>query len=310
MADHNTEVTRNQTKTYFSKIGFAYFLGTLITFAAQYLAAIAADTLTPGWMENDTVWLMVSMLPMYIAGLPLMILVITRVKTVSRVERHKLSANNMAVALLMCWTCIHVGSFIGTYLTTVIGQFIGSGVTDVIADMVSGPERWLTFFVTVLCAPVFEEIIFRKLLIDRVIKYGEGLSILLSGLAFGLFHGNLNQFFYAFLVGSFFAFLYVKTGQLKYPVILHMAVNFFGSIVAPWITETAAVIPSAIYLILSNGAAIAGALLFLIYRKKFRVKPGVISIPKGKRFSTVILNPGMLLFCILWLIIIVYQLFS
>ena len=47
---------------------------------------------------------------------------------------------------------------------------------------------------------------------------------------FGLFHGNLNQFVYTFLVGAFWAFIYVKTGRLRYTIYLHMALNFMGSV--------------------------------------------------------------------------------
>ena len=52
----------------------------------------------------------------------------------------------------------------------------------------------VTFLYMVICAPILEEYIFRKLIVDRTVKYGQGVAIVLSGLMFGLFHGNLNQF--------------------------------------------------------------------------------------------------------------------
>lgn len=54
-----------------------------------------------------------------------------------------------------------------------------------------------------IIGPIFEEILFRKILIDKTIKYGARISIIISALLFGLFHGNVNQFFYAFLMGGF-----------------------------------------------------------------------------------------------------------
>ena len=47
---------------------------------------------------------------------------------------------------------------------------------------------------------------------------------------FGLFHGNLNQFVYAFVLGLCFGFIYVKTGNIRYTIGLHMLVNFLGSV--------------------------------------------------------------------------------
>ena len=85
----------------------------------------------------------------------------------------------------------------------------------------------------VILAPLLEELICRKLLIDRTVRYGEKLSVLMSGLIFGLLHQNLFQFFYAFALGSVFAYVYVRTGRIRYTIILHAIVNFLGAVVAP-----------------------------------------------------------------------------
>ena len=71
-------------------------------------------------------------------------------------------------------------------------------------------------------------------LTERIVKYGELAAVLASGLFFGLFHGNLNQFSYAFLLGLFLGFIYVKTGKLGYTIGLHMAINFIGSSLGTW----------------------------------------------------------------------------
>jgi len=80
-------------------------------------------------------------------------------------------------------------------------------------------------------APVFEELIFRKVLIDRTIKYGEYVSIVLSGMMFGLLHGNFQQFFFAALIGMLFAYIYIRTGRVRYTIFLHMAINLSSALV-------------------------------------------------------------------------------
>ena len=70
-----------------------------------------------------------------------------------------------------------------------------------------------TLFFLVIVGPIFEEWLFRKQLIDHTRKYGEKTAILLSGLAFGLFHMNLFQFFYAFLLGLMFGYVYTRTSS-------------------------------------------------------------------------------------------------
>ena len=60
----------------------------------------------------------------------------------------------------------------------------------------------------------------------------ELLAITVSAISFGLFHGNLTQFFYATLLGLIFGYVYTKTGKVIYSMALHMLVNFFGGFVA------------------------------------------------------------------------------
>ena len=50
-----------------------------------------------------------------------------------------------------------------------------------------------------------------------------------------------------------------------------------------------------------------GYLIIIVFRKRFAVEPG--QIPKGQRFKTVICNPGMLCYCIFWIVMILLQMF-
>ncbi len=95
-------------------------------------------------------------------------------------------------------------------------------------ELLSQGSPCFTLLFSVVLAPVMEELIFRKVLIDRTIVYGDKAAVVLSGLLFGVFHGNFHQFFYAFGLGCIFAYVYIRTGKLKYTISLHMAVNMLG----------------------------------------------------------------------------------
>jgi hypothetical protein len=180
-----------------------------------------------------------------------------------------------------------------------------------------------------------EEYVFRKVIVDRTVRYGQGMAIAASGLMFGLFHGNLNQFAYAVVLGAFFAFLYVKTGNLKITIGMHAIVNFMGSVVAGQVvkllhydelltvdsSDADAVMEVVmnnlggwiifmIYALLLFVVVITGIILLIVFHKKFRLEPGQTAIPKGKKFSTLIVNPGMLVFCAAWIVLIIIQLLS
>ena len=83
--------------------------------------------------------------------------------------------------------------------------------------------------------PIFEEILFRKILCNKLLALGEAYAIIVSATIFGLIHGNFYQFAYAFLLGALFALIYVKTGKIIYSTIYHIAINLLGAVVTPWL---------------------------------------------------------------------------
>ena len=62
-----------------------------------------------------------------------------------------------------------------------------------------------------------------------------------------------------------------------------------------------------IYVLFVLAALVTGIVLFIVFRKKLAVEPGQIA--KGQRFKTVICNPGMLCYCIFWIVMIIIQMF-
>jgi membrane protease YdiL (CAAX protease family) len=85
----------------------------------------------------------------------------------------------------------------------------------------------------IAAAPVMEEFVFRRCLIDRLSPYGEKAALVTSALLFALFHETVNQVFYAFLLGLVLGYVYLKTGRLRITVVLHMLVNSLSMVVLP-----------------------------------------------------------------------------
>jgi hypothetical protein len=118
-------------------------------------------------------------------------------------------------------------------ITDLIHTYLGiepqlTTTTDAIAESPS----LVMLLMVVIVGPIFEEILFRKTIIDRLGKYGERMAIIVSSVAFGFFHGNLNQMMYTIVCGLILGNMYVKTGKLRYPILMHMIMNFFGTVPA------------------------------------------------------------------------------
>ncbi len=304
----------NTYKKDFSNIGIRMLISTAVIFLIQTYVQKFALTLFPQWQDDVTLLLVVSMVPLYLIGFPFSF-VLMRNKDVPSVEKHPMTAGQLVVSFLICYGIMIVGNLIGLGLTAGIGLLKGSPVQNALLNVITGGSLWVTAIFTVLCAPVFEELLFRKLICDKVVKYGEGITVMLSGLIFGLFHMNFNQFFYAFFLGCFFAFLYVKTGCLKYTILLHMAINFWGTVLGSIIlsldqTKPYALIITVVYSLCVYGMAITGIVLLIRKRRSLTCQPGEIVIEKGQRFKTIILNVGMSLFCLAMLTVMIVQALS
>ena len=87
------------------------------------------------------------------------------------------------------------------------------------------------FFVAVLPA-IFEEITHRGMLVDGFSKLGIKKTILFSALLFGLTHLNVEQFFYATLIGVLLGFMTLSTGNIIPAMIVHFMNNLLNVIVS------------------------------------------------------------------------------
>ena len=77
--------------------------------------------------------------------------------------------------------------------------------------------------------PICEELVFRGLMFKRMRERSGFLyAAVYSALVFGLFHGNIVQMVYGFILGMLLAYMYEKYGSVKAPIVGHMVMNLFS----------------------------------------------------------------------------------
>ena len=100
---------------------------------------------------------------------------------------------------------------------------------ETMAKMMSGKQMWFLVVCMGIIAPVAEEIVFRWLIYLRLRDYMRmGGAAVISGLIFGIYHGNLVQAVYAGLLGMIFAYFLDISGCLWSSVLLHMGANIWS----------------------------------------------------------------------------------
>ncbi|SHK42450.1 CPBP family intramembrane glutamic endopeptidase [Paramaledivibacter caminithermalis] len=97
----------------------------------------------------------------------------------------------------------------------------------------------IAFISLCVIAPVFEEIIYRGIILEQLSKrYSFTTSIIVSGLIFAFIHANIHQGVNAFFIGLILGFIYLKTNSLLLCMLWHFANNFLVFITSIYITET------------------------------------------------------------------------
>ena len=187
-----------QARRDFSRIGASLCLMVVVWYALATVlegalyAVVGGKGETPNWVTYVG-----SGVPLYLIAMPIAVMLMGK-STVIETRKFDMKPGLFFKLLLMCLPMMWAGSVFGSMLSMALSN---GEVTDRVADLAMQTNIWNVVFL-VIVGPIFEEWLFRKQLIDHTRKYGEKTAILLSGLAFGLFHMNLFQFFYAFLLGA------------------------------------------------------------------------------------------------------------
>ncbi len=287
------------------------------TFSVQLLAVAVCSSLAPSVMESPY-WMWLMQLPMYAVAMPSACLILRPCKSVGTAEKRSLSFPLFLGLLALCFAMSLVGSLLGTAVNEALSLWTGRPIENTVAEMTQDSPFWVNLLFVAVLAPLFEELFYRKLLIDRLRHYGAVPAVLLSGVLFGLIHGNFSQFFYAAMIGCLLGGVYLYTGKLRYSVGLHAAVNFTGGVFTAEATKRMGLGQDTVYtfadalralsgyaMLLAYmallGIAVCGAVVTVVYLLPRR-KPQKAALPlKGREWVRVLLlNPAVwaLLGCI------------
>ena len=162
------------------------------------------------------------------------------------------------------WVLIAIGidlgiAFISSIVITVFSMFFGGDMSGF--ELAADEPVWLTILITVIAAPVCEELMFRRILFKRLLPMGQMLAVMVSAVIFGLYHMNFYQFFYAAALGILFGLVMLKTGRLIYTIGLHMAINLLAS-VSGWLKALPVVY--TVYIVCFYAAMAAGIVILII----------------------------------------------
>ena len=297
-----------ETRKVFSRLGFALTFSILSVNVVQLIVAGFMSAVDPNLLMTDWANFFLIAVSFYLIGFPLAYCMMKKIPVAVSQEKKRLTLWQLVEYGLISYAVMILLNFLTTFLLSFIELFKTESIVNPVQQVILTGSPWLSLLCIVVLSPIIEELLFRKILLDRVRIYGDKVAIIFTAIAFGFYHGNLSQLFYAVGLGIILAYIVLKTNQLKYSIGIHMFVNAMGSLILPMLIGDGsdllrAQIASVIVVILIT----FGTILIIKNRKKVELVQGDLTITESKLMQLVWLNHGVfayLLFSIALIIMV------
>ena len=236
----------------------------------------------------------------YVIVLPILWLIVKKSEKPELMpEKHRIPPGKLAVWFLAFFG---VSRLIMMITILIQGAILGEGYMDPVTTLqLESPE--MMFFTVAFVAPVAEELIYRGLLYRLLAPYGGKFFILVSSLLFALFHMNITQIPFAFVLGLFFGYIMYRTGNVLIPMLMHFITNLISGVGMLFMgSETGMqVVSFGVF-----GIVIVGMVFFIVLIAKKRVKQDIVFEPAtlaSAEAREAFVNPGIMLSAIVMIIL-------
>lgn len=134
---------------------------------------------------------------------------------------HKVSLSNV-FWLILFTICITPAI---NFVNAISRMFSVAAINDTMLNITQNNSYLFALFCVAFVPCVMEEIVYRGLFYQGYRRVNPLGAAFLSAFLFGILHGNLNQFCYAFVMGIIFAFVIEATDSLLSTMIIHFIMN-------------------------------------------------------------------------------------
>lgn len=301
---------KEENKKVFNRIGLAMLVSMILVNVIQIIffniiGKVNQDLLSASWINYIAL-----AISYYLIGFPVFYFMIKGLPEGEKREYKKLGVWEIVKFCFISYSLMYIFNFLTNIFIILISIFKGSEVVNPLQNIIEGSSLILTLIFVGILSPIIEEMMFRGIMLNKLKRYGDKVAIITTALLFGLFHANFSQFFYATVLGLIFAYVTLKTGTIKYSIILHIFVNTMGSFIIPLIIgDGSNLVAYGCVLFLVLLISIVGLVLLIKDRKNISLLDGEVKLEKGTAFKTIWINLGMILFTVICLVSMIAVLF-
>lgn len=220
----------------YSRVGLAVALYAVATYVATFACIFVMAVIDKRMLQTDMYYWVAGTIPQYLVAFPIAFFLLRPIPK-AQIEKKKLSFPKLLLFFIVCFGISMIASMTVNKAINMITALTGIRFNDVVSEMLDDVSIWYNIIIVAIIGPIFEELLFRKLIIGRLATYGQKSAIIISALLFGLLHGNLAQFFYATLFGIILGHIYCCTGKLRYTIAIHIGFNALAGVFTHWLSS-------------------------------------------------------------------------
>ena len=189
---------------------------------------------------------------------------------------------------------------------SIAGQIFSFMGMEYSVDFGESPQGIYGFFLSVLATAVapalVEEYATRGIVMGLLKPFGDGFSILVSAILFGVMHRNFEQMPFAFLVGLVLGFVRIATGSIWLCCLIHAFNNLISVIFDYCFAGLTVAETNAVYVVFLMILLLLGTVSLLFFRKEnenlFSLSTPEDQLPRGKKYRWFFSSIWILLFLV------------
>lgn len=272
------------------RIGLALALAFCLSQGVALGLSLWLEGFAAASLENDWVSLGISVLPIYLLGLPLVFLLTRRLPAAYPTELHRVGVGGTAAFGAAVYALSYGAQLLTLGAMGLLSSLTGREYSNALEQMMTQTTP-AVFLIVGLLAPLMEEVLFRFILLRRLLPYGRTFGVVASALLFSLFHGNFYQFGYAFAVGLALGYITVRTGSILHAAVMHICFNTYSNVMSlalercPEAAGGLALVPLAL--------AVAGVVVLVAKRKTIAYHLRLAPAAPGRTLFQLVKSPGM-----------------
>lgn len=317
-SDHSTQLKRDYLKLIRKMVGRCALLLLILAVVTQalgvgiqYFIQNSSLAISDGMVSYFT-----SYFPCILGELITMMIAIPLLKPTFSNEvfcKPQESGVFILMGVLGCLGAANIGAYVLTQLLTMLELW---GVSYRIFDLEMPTDSWLSMLLCAsyicLIGPIFEEIIFRGLLLKAIQPFGEMTAIIISAVAFAMFHLNPMQFPTALATGLLLGYLAVRTKSIFPSMLAHIVNNSARALPGFMFSDVLSPL-SILFNVLISVVGMVGILIF-VYKfgrgfTNYLKYEDVSIVPVGKKLLHASINVRSILYILLFLLFTCYMIY-